>query len=345
MPDQESSSSRSAHSLPAANSARKTAFALVALLGISLICLVVAEIVARAYVSVVAKRGKLFRHDETLGWTVLAGLDFARRNASGGIWQVRTNPGGGRSPLEFEDPAKRRILLIGDSFVFGEGVDVEDRFDMRPAMQQDGWSSVNLGVMGYGTDQQMITARAHTDALSEGDALVLVTNGGDFIDNLRQSHSGRAKPWFELHGDELIEHGPDVGLREILRDKLYLWARFMTLLEANKPAYEEERLQHSGELYRAIVTAETRDLRARGVEIVIAHHATEPGRFPQLHVIMQRTLRHICAPEGYTCVGLDRDLKHGTAPRLSYLADGHWSTVGHDRVAATLGPALHEILD
>lgn len=340
MSDHESSSPR-----PAASAARKAIFALVALAGFTLIGLALAEVAARTYVSVVARQGKLFRHDEALGWSVLPDLDFERRNASGGLWRVKTNREGGRSALEFDEQALRRILIVGDSFAFGEGVDIEDRFDMKPAMQVDGWSSVNLGVMGYGTDQQLIAARAHTDSLQRGDALVLVTNHNDFVDNLRRAHSGRAKPWFELENGELVEHRPDVGLREILRDKLYLWARFMALVEPGYASYDDDQLRRAGDLYHALVSSETRDLRERGVEIVIAHHGVVSSRLKRIDDVMRSSLARVCAMSGVTCIELDEDLNRGAIAKRNYLADGHWSTSGHDQVARTLGPALEAAFD
>jgi len=67
------------------------------------------------------------------------------------------------------------VLVLGDSFAFGEGVALERRFDRLVQAKHPSWSAVNLGVMGYGTDQQLIAARRRTGELQSGDAIVLLT--------------------------------------------------------------------------------------------------------------------------------------------------------------------------
>ncbi len=101
-----------------------------------------------------------------------------------------------RSPSVWDPNAQTRVLIVGDSFAFGEGVNIDDRFDLIIRRQNPAVSIVNVGVMGYGTDQQMIAARPYLRTLRADDILIVLTHQSDFFDILRRKFSGRSKPWF-----------------------------------------------------------------------------------------------------------------------------------------------------
>src|ERR1700730_8325922 len=60
---------------------------------------------------------------------------------------VISNSAGFRSSREFNEPDKRmRVLVVGDSFVFGDGVEESERFtNVLESMQPD-WRVDNLGM-------------------------------------------------------------------------------------------------------------------------------------------------------------------------------------------------------
>ena len=80
---------------------------------------------------------------------------------------------------------------------------MEQRWDTLVAQQLD-VSILNVGVMGYGTDQQLLAARLRLDGLRSGDVLLLLSSDNDFSDLVRRRHSGRSKPWYSLR-DGVLE--------------------------------------------------------------------------------------------------------------------------------------------
>jgi hypothetical protein len=73
---------------------------------------------------------RLFRSDPQTGWRNATNLQTTLINAAGEEWSIRTDENGQR--LIPQDPgARRRILILGDSLSFGEGIDIKDRFDVR----------------------------------------------------------------------------------------------------------------------------------------------------------------------------------------------------------------------
>ncbi|MFX0197130.1 MAG: SGNH/GDSL hydrolase family protein [Candidatus Hodarchaeota archaeon] len=82
----------------------------------------------------------------------------------------------------------KRILLLGDSFVFGHGVNIEDCFDSRleELLNRSGESFfvINAGVGGWGSLQEFAYAKDNF-ALFNPDIIVVTFCGNDLGDDLR----------------------------------------------------------------------------------------------------------------------------------------------------------------
>ena len=100
-----------------------------------LLCFVVVaplavEAVLRLYVTYVTKRDHLFRSDVQTGWSNAPNLLTTRINAAGEEWSIRTDQIGQRLIAQ-NLRAKHRILILGDSLSFDEGINIEDRFALK----------------------------------------------------------------------------------------------------------------------------------------------------------------------------------------------------------------------
>lgn len=310
-------------------------------LGSLAVGLVLLEAAAQTFVAIVSKQGKLFAPDASLGWVPLPNLDKERLNANGEPWHVTTDREGIRGPSGWRDDARARLLVLGDSFAFGEGVNLEDRFDTLLLELIPGLSVVNLGVMGYGPDQELIRARPWMDDLRAGDILLLLTYAGnDFHDLARTRHGGRAKPWIEDRGDRLVEHPPAVGLLDLVRDRSYIFTKLSRdmAVSASMSDRTEQRLAGTGQLYRRLVLQEVAPLLARGVRVVIAHHGNEVRELP---FDVAAVFAEIC-PRVSGCLALDPAL--ATEPRARiFLEDDHWAAGGHRVAAVQIGRYLRQL--
>ena len=227
--------------------------------------LVALEAAGRVVAASVIKAGKLFRPDAELGWTPLPDLNLVRRNANGDLWHIATDAEGIRGPSSWPDEEHTRLLILGDSFAFGEGVDLADRFDTIVRERVPDLAVVNLGVMGYGPDQELIRARPWKGQLRRGDALLLLTyHGNDFHDLARTRHGGRSKPWIEETDGRLIEHKPAIDVFDLLRDRSYTFTLLTrSLARLSHSDDTERRLEGTDRLYRKWVWQEVEDLVAR----------------------------------------------------------------------------------
>ena len=297
------------------------------------------ELGGRAFATVIAKQGKLFRPDTELGWTPLPNLDLTRKNANGELWHITTDAEGIRGPSGWGRDEQTRLLILGDSFAFGEGVDLDDRFDSLMRAQIPNLSIVNLGVMGYGPDQQLIRARPWQQQLRPGDALLLLTYGNDFYDLARTRHGGRSKPWLEEVRGRLVQRAPAIDALDILRDASYVVA-LLTRSAARLGQSErtERRLETVGELYRKWVLQETADLLARGVLVVIVHHGDRTFELPfDVAEVFART-----CPGVSGCLALDEILAGHPRDEV-FLRDGHWAAGGHRVAAAAIAGYLRTL--
>lgn len=99
--------------------------------------------------------------DDQLGWTLAPGAR-AWSKGTGVPVLYRVNEGGLRDaprPLE-KPPGKKRIVVVGDSSVFGFGLPEEARFSNILEGFYPDVEVINLGVPGYGLDQAWLRLQA-----------------------------------------------------------------------------------------------------------------------------------------------------------------------------------------
>ncbi len=69
-----------------------------------------------------------------------------------------SNRDGFRSSRELDEPDQRpRVLVLGDSFVFGEGVEEPERFTNVLEALEPAWRVDSLGMTGFGPDLMVLT--------------------------------------------------------------------------------------------------------------------------------------------------------------------------------------------
>jgi hypothetical protein len=112
----------------------------------------------------------------------LGGAEF-QTHISTNSYGLRERELGPKSPGSF------RILVLGDSFAFGQGVDAESTFPrlletellaVRPEVE---WQTVNAGTPGYGTDQELALLEEVGWAYEPDLVIVAFFVGNDIDDN------------------------------------------------------------------------------------------------------------------------------------------------------------------
>ena len=140
-------------------------------------------------------RGKFCEYDGVRGWRGIrnADGDFEDVDARHHVHQTRFGTRGAELPLERS--AKRRIVVLGGSFVWGYGVEDAELFTELLA-HDTGDEVVNLGVPGYGADQALLMWRQLGIQFKPDVVLLVLTPSDDVASVLVTERDGRPKPRF-----------------------------------------------------------------------------------------------------------------------------------------------------
>jgi len=154
------------------------------------------------------ERAILFRYDRNLGWFPLA--NTTKTVTGKQTITVAHNSRG------FRDGEPRRtgrpgLMFLGDSFVWGYDVDAADRFTDKLSARMPGWDIYNLGVSGYGTDQELLLLMSQFDYYMPRIVFLVFCTLNDEMDNSTNvRYRGYYKPYFETDENGLVLKGVPV---------------------------------------------------------------------------------------------------------------------------------------
>ena len=154
--------------------------------GLLLACLLV-EGIARVFFPEwgprTAQLTNFWKFDEVYGWSHTPGIQGVFP-MDGRDSKVSINARGFRGPeIPYErSPGRKRAVVLGDSFVWGFGVDYEDTFLAGLGRQFPNVDVIGLGVSGYSTDQELILYR-NEGRKYQADLVIVVIAANDLSGN------------------------------------------------------------------------------------------------------------------------------------------------------------------
>ncbi|MEL7061608.1 MAG: GDSL-type esterase/lipase family protein [Acidobacteriota bacterium] len=275
-------------------------------------------------------------------------------------------------PSQRESDA-RRLLVVGDSFVFGWGVDAEDalpaQLEAILAAREDAASVENGGVPGYGLPDVADWFEVYGLDLAPDVLIVCVFLGNDLLD---ATEAARAAPWVEgdsggvrrslhrgSHFLRLVKRSAPPGLQRRLRalvgldeawELAYLRQAFGSFAKDPPPAIEEGRVASSRSLARLAERA-----RQAGVEPMLvllpAALQVDSERWlattrllevdPMLYdpEVPNRFFARQAAELGLPLVDLLPSFRAAEGP-LYFTYDPHWTVAGHRLAAERIARSL-----
>lgn len=158
------------------------------------------------------ERNLTYRYDPELGWFPMAN---SRKTFTGGrTIQVEHNARGFRD-IEHVVGTKPRIVVLGDSFVWGYDVEQTERFTEKLREGLPNWSIYNLGVSGYGTDQEYLLLKREYEFYKPQIVFLVFCRDNDEDDNTSNMRYGAFyKPYFTLGATGLTLRGVPVPKSE-----------------------------------------------------------------------------------------------------------------------------------
>lgn len=304
----------------------------------------------------------LWRYEPLRGWGHVPGASGEDFRGGPDRGAVRVNAQGFRGPDFARSKGKeaRRILLLGDSFGFGVGVDEPHTAASRLAefvnadRELTGGGRVdvlNLSVSGYSTDQQVLTFESE-GAILDPDVVILLMCDNDFDGNMEGFAYGRYyKPRFLLDSGNvrlvdtpapraerrrpvrtwLFDHS---ALQSALvgwvdRPRLRALARWLGPGEAPRSTGSPE------ELMLALLQKLDREVSAVGASLVTFNTGHRGERTP-----LFQSIRPYLEQYGIAHLGLEAQLGDARRRRpelkWDFGDDTHWNIASHELAARVM---------
>ncbi|MEM6794313.1 MAG: GDSL-type esterase/lipase family protein [Acidobacteriota bacterium] len=289
-----------------------------------------------------------FTHDPELGWDLVPGTRDAFATPEFDT-EIAITSEGLRAPRVFgpaTPPGVRRVVVLGDSFTFGHGVEVDQAW---PALLDDAREDleiVNLAVTGYGTDQQLLRFERRLEDF-QPDAVILGLFVGNIFRNARFEQLGYSKPRFDLRDGRLELVGVPVPEGRPLRGG----SRLLGVLgRGSRTVLEHLGYGEAWPVSAAILDRLAARCAERGAPLFVMILPKDQliyGSGPRrgLHERTLEVTREMLAESQLPFLDLTPALRQGAqrgGERLYYPVDGHWSAAGHAVAAAALGRWLEE---
>lgn len=295
----------------------------------------------------------IWQYHPLYGWVGRPDIDVPFRQAAFSI-RVRHNHLGQRDSALVETvPRKKRMLVLGDSFVWCYGVESADCFVDRLEQLHPDWDIINGGIAGTGTDQQYLYLRDQIAELKPDIVLLLVIQN-DFQDNTKSQHNNYFKPYFTLENGQLVPQQQPVPLPAFQqsvsrwitgRSYLFntgqaLFAMLTATFQAKwgTPAaydpYEGFMFGKTFPLMQSLLNAMVDTTEHSGAKLVITHG--------QMLDNLQLAVKKVADERHLPYHNLDRAFKGHTHPEYQIPGDAHWNAFGHELVAKDLSQFLQE---
>jgi hypothetical protein len=294
-----------------------------------------------------AERGHFWQPHPVYGWSHRPG-EVGRFTGPSWDVEVRINDQGLRDvehAVARSSEASPRVLLLGDSFGWGFGVENDEMLSARLAQRCPSREFINASVSGWGSDQQYLYYREEGKRY-QPETVVMLIYGNDLVELSSGRMYGYPKPYF-------VAQGKGLALRNVPVPERSVGQRIYTELASN--SFVVNRLLSVTRIGVAIDVAGLRkpnlvvnelllrgfaqELRRAGVELRWVLVPMDPS--------LSKLYRAIARAEGVPILDLSPVFAEAAeGETLTLPGDPHWNAAGHRlaarAVASDLGCATSE---
>ena len=311
---------------------------------VPLLALCLLEVAVRIYARVTSQE-RLIVIDDVVGWK-LAPNAHRRYAKEAQPYYITINSKGLRDVEHSYDkpPGIFRIVVIGDSFVFGAGgVEPSKRFSDILQASTKNTEVINMGVPAYGTDQEYLYLA--TEGLKyHPDLVLLCAFYNDFSESFSTLNpsNGRPKGYLSLDGGQLVFHPPEFSIFYRLAQHSYLLGLADLELSKVSRAYDQAVRRGHGVLDADARMATFKQLFASAADLCRQHGAAFvlvylPFQAQYQAWIIQQVMDELAATRGIKTLDLMETMKLANRAKRAYLPnDIHFNEYGHEVAAKAL---------
>jgi len=282
-------------------------------------------------------------YDSLRGWALMPNV---RNMTVFGDRILNTNSKGLRGNLEFSylrHPGEKRIVVLGDSYTFGDEVSDDETFTYKLSRLLPDTEVLNLGVHGYGHDQMLLYLKQE-GIKYQPDVVLIGFVWFDMYRNLR-SFISFAKPQYVLRGSDLqlknvpVPNPQTVLDREVYRSKaldlgVMLLSRLRAKLGLDRKRAETITIALFDELVKV-----TRSIGAVPVFVYFPVLDEIANRHPGM-TANERFLLSYCERRQVSCLFLRDRFLQEQHEGAQYNIRGHWHADAHAAAARRIGEYL-----
>ena len=293
-----------------------------------------------------------FSHHPRLGWDLVPGASDRMTTEEMDV-EIRITEQGLRAHRTFSQtpaPGTRRVMVLGDSFSFGHGVEVEEAWPARLETLLQSRTGrptevINLSVTGYGTDQQLMRFEDRGLEL-QPDTVILGLFVGNIFRNARDVQIGYPKPRFVLGPDGLEPANSPVPTQAApSQGPSRLWHMLRT---TTRTVREHLGYGEAWSVTTAILERLQRRCHDAGMELLVVVIPKDQVVYGQgwrrrVHGKTQERTDEMLRSLGIPFLDLSPVLAEAAAAtetRLYFPIDGHWTAEGHAVAARAVEQAL-----
>ena len=322
----------------------------------TLIMLLICELVIRFFLPQQLSQVK-FLYDKDIGLQHVPYLEGSESYPGVYDFDVSNGENGFRTSHKGAVPSfvNKKIMLIGDSFTYGKGVNDEETFAYRlqEALLKDSVQIINAGVEGRGTDHGLRTYQHYKDKY-QPNTVIHFAHYNDLADNIRDEY-------FEIVNDSTFtpkkfDHLVGGTKAKLQKSKLYNWlisnSHFFALLKSvlvgilmpdQIVRYEDGiDMDRAKKLTSGFLRQLQKEVEADGCKFIVFY-------IPSTHDIEARKKGERTEQEEFFINyftennidfhNLSDDFIDSSEPEIVkhfYLPEGHWNPKGHQLASEKL---------
>lgn len=285
------------------------------------------------------------QYDRDLGWGVRAGLrDY--KDEDGSILNTNSRGLRGRQDFPYERvPGKARVVMLGDSFTFGDEVSDDQTYVHHLEKMFPRAEFINLGVSGYGHDQ-ILLAWQKEGIRYRPDFVILGFLYYDMERNLRNFRF-YSKPKFEILGGRLKLTNVPVPDPEFFRSTEFFRLKTLDLFHMlwQRAGWwtgiNEKKMKF---VSRAILKELVRSVRESGAVPVFVYFSTEDDFIQYFSAPTSREefFFDLCGENKIDCVSVRPAFIERLKAGEILDTFGHWDPRGHEIAAQTIAKYFDE---
>jgi len=274
---------------------------------------------------------KYIVHNASRGYAIKPGLTDA---AYFGDKTLSANSRGLRGKIEYQyakPPEKKRIVVLGDSFTFGEEVSDEETYPYYLQQLLPLSEVINFGVTGYAHDQMLIYLKE--EGIKYGPDIVILGFTDCDINRNILAFRDYAKPRFFLHNGKMVLKGcPIPSPEDIIKEEPYR-SKFLDLVNI---AYQSLRWKsglnqkEAKDITAAILDEMVKTIKSAGAIPLFVHLPTGTDISDPRE---KKFLFNYCEARGILYLSIHPYFYSRIQKGANLKTDNHWSSQEH-RIAA-----------